>query len=213
GKLRIALTTHGGTDSDIGTTGDGRNRLLINHPALVDGTPRITVMQAIVTVNSATAEDCTASDTATRTRAQLLAFFFNDGTGNTVPGNLKGDIVAGIQMQRDSRTGDAIVAFLSRCSNAACAPATLLKSAVFTRTWATGAAELLTVKWQPANDRVVFTAKSGGQHRDRSSRTTTSRLPTAALRRVSSRISVSPTACRTAARGRWLPPWTRISIP
>lgn len=160
-ELQIALTTHGGTGSDTGSTGDGRNRLLINHPVLVDGTPRITVLQATVRVNRATVEDCSASDTATRARAQLLAFFFNDGTGNVTPGDLTGDILAGVQLQRDSRADDTIVAFLSRCTNANCASASVLKFAVFTRTWTAGVAEVLTVKWQPANNRFLLTARSG----------------------------------------------------
>lgn len=73
-----------------------------------------------------------------------------------------GDILAGIQLQCDSRVGDTIVAFLSRCPDATCTPAaTLLKFFVFTRTWTTGVAEILTVKWQPGSDRFAFTAKSG----------------------------------------------------
>jgi len=127
----------------------------------VDGIPPITALQAKVTVRSALAQNCAANPEATRSRANLFGFFFNDGS-STGPTDFTGDIIAGITVERNSKTGDRIVAFLNRCDTAACVFSTNLVAAVFTRTWTLGIAQLLTVVWQPANNRFVYTVSGGG---------------------------------------------------
>jgi hypothetical protein len=162
GKLQLALTTRGGTSSDDGNTGDGRNSLRVNHAALADLDPRIRVLQSQVTILDAHAEDCAANTTGGgRARAQLLMFLFNDGTGSGAAGDFTGDILAGISLERHAVLGDRIVAFVNRCDVPNCAFSQNLSALVFDRPWELNVPEVVTVRWQPASDQVLFTVNNG----------------------------------------------------
>src|SRR5687768_10055153 len=58
GQFRASLRTFGARGTDFGLSGSSRNRIHIDHPNLIDFTPRITVLQAKVTPKAATAQDC-----------------------------------------------------------------------------------------------------------------------------------------------------------
>ena len=160
-RLQLEMTVHGATGSNIGSTGEARNRLLVNHPGLIDGTPRISVMRSVITVIRALAENCAASDRSTRVYAGMFGFFFNDDSGSDLAGDFTGDVLALLELRRDSRTGNSIVATLARCTNSSCSSATILGSATFTRSWATRVPIISIIKWQPELNRFAFTATSG----------------------------------------------------
>ena len=159
-RLKLALTTHGADASDTGLAGEARNRVLMSHAALVDGTPRITAMRTNIKILRAVAQDCAASDVATTTHAGIFGSFVNDGTGTPNPSDFTGDILAGFDLRRDSRIGRTINAVIARCTNASCSSANILGSAVLAKTWALGEAVTLTIKSQPAQSRFVFVATS-----------------------------------------------------
>jgi hypothetical protein len=92
----------------------------------------------------------------TRTRAQMLGWFFNDGT-STGPGDATGDILAGIHLEQRSTEGKVVVAFLNRCTVANCSTSTTQKAVVFARKWALNIAVPLTIEWQRDSDQFVFT--------------------------------------------------------
>ena len=154
-QLYITLTTWGRTDSNSGNAGTQSNRLGVTNPVPV------TTIQADVTVKSVKVVGCTANTTPTRSRAQVVGGFFNDGT-SPGPGDRTGDIIAGTQSVRDSIQGDQIEAFINRCTNAACTTFTTLAFQVFNATWTKGVADTLRLEWDPANDRFIHTVNPGG---------------------------------------------------
>jgi hypothetical protein len=159
-QLKLALTTSGVHGSGTGLAGEARNRVLLNHGALIDGDPQITVMRTTVTVKRAVAENCAAADLATTTSAGLFGFFFNDGSGSVLPNDFTGDVLAVLDMRRDSRAGRTINAAVARCTTASCSSADILSSGVFAKTWATNEVVTLTIRWQPGLNRFAFQATS-----------------------------------------------------
>jgi hypothetical protein len=161
GQLQLTLRTAGGTGSDTGITGEGRNGLRINHPVLADEVPRITALQAKITVAKASAGDCAANpgNTNTRARAQLFGFFFNDGSSSGA-GDRTGDILAGVTLERRAG-GDGIFAFMNRCTTASCTTSDNIDVETFTHVWQVGTPELVTVRWVKASKKFVFVLGSG----------------------------------------------------
>ena len=160
GKLKLEITAHGGTGSNTGLTGEARNRLLINHPALVDGAPRITVLRSVITVMRSVAENCAASDRPTRTHAGMFGFFLNDESGTDALNDFEGDVFATFDFRHDSRVGNTIEAVVARCVNPGCSTAALIGTVTFARKWATGVPIVAIIRWQPENNRFGFTASS-----------------------------------------------------
>ena len=119
-KLRLFLRSFGSDGTDVGTSGNGNNRVFINDPPLLDGDPQITALQAQITPKAAVNQDCQANTAQGVSRARILGFFFNDGTANATPGDLVGDIIAGVHLEQNSKLGKRIVAFISRCDQAPC---------------------------------------------------------------------------------------------
>jgi len=70
----------------------------------------------------------------------------------------------GIQSHRDTLTGDEIVAFINRCTNAGCTTFTTSSSVVFTASWVQGAANTLRVQWDKPNKQFIFGANGSEQH-------------------------------------------------
>ena len=159
-RLRLALTTHGTASSDTGLAGEARNRVLLNHAELADGTPAITVMRSNIIMVRAVAQDCAASDVSTTTLAGMFGSFFNDGTATPNPSDFTGDVLAVIDLRRDSRSGRTINAALARCTNSSCSQANILTSAVFAKSWSNGEAVTVTIRWQPGQNRFSFVATS-----------------------------------------------------
>ena len=160
GKLETALRTFGSAVTDTGITGSANSRVLINHPALTDGDPAITAIQAGITPKAAVSEDCAANTSQGTSRARVFGLFFNDGTANTTPGDLTGDILAGVNLERNSKLGDRIVAFVARCDEPACQQPDTIKSVAFSRAWQVNTAELVTVRWRKATKDFQFTIAS-----------------------------------------------------
>lgn len=155
GELQLLLVSYGDTVSDVGRSGASRNRLIVADRSVI---PKITTLQAQVRVEAAVAQDCSANATSTSTAAGLLGDFFNDGTGNTTPGDLTGDILGYILLVKNSKLGDYITAVITRCTDAVCAGATVtnLKTATFTRSWTINTPDVLTVTWDQAGKRFIF---------------------------------------------------------
>ena len=145
GKLEIDLTSYGRMDSDSGSAGTANSKLEgigVTGPYF---------WGADVTVKSVKAVGCAANATSTRSGARILGEFFNDGTSSG-PGDRTGDIFAGIESRRDTITGNHIVGFVGRCTNAGCTTTTTLVFHEFTTVWTKGAAHTLLIQWVPLAD-------------------------------------------------------------
>jgi hypothetical protein len=163
GQFRASLRTYGATGVDFGVSGSARNRIHIVHPSLTDHQPRITVLQAKVTPKAAEAQDCPINTSETRARAVVMAFFFNDGTGNATANDRTGDIIAGVQLERHSKLGNRIVGFIARCDQASCGDAQTIKFVTFEQSWAFNAQKTVTVLWRPSTDDFQFTVGAEAQ--------------------------------------------------
>lgn len=156
-RFQASLRTFGATGLDSGWSGSARNRINIDHPDLADQDPPITIIQTKITPRGgAVAEDCALNTSETRARAQILGFFFNDGTGNATAGDLIGDIMAGVSLERHSKLGDRIVAFIARCDASQCGDAQTLKGVTFAHRWVANTPELVTVRWRKATRDFQF---------------------------------------------------------
>jgi hypothetical protein len=115
----------------------------------------ITALQATVTITQVEAEGCAANPTATRLRANVVGYFFNDGS-STGPGDATGDILADLRKVRSTNVGDRIEASVIRCTTATCTPFQTLLLQVFPTPWVVGRADTLGLQWDEANDQFVF---------------------------------------------------------
>ena len=147
GALRLALTSHGAASASGIVPGVGRLGMRMRH-----ADPAIARLQARVTVAAATVDACGTE--GGRARAQVLAHFFNDGSG---------DVFASLSLERHTFAGDRVVAVVSRCRGASCRTAEDLAFVVFGRAWTPGVAHVLTITHQPDRNRFVFTVSGGGQ--------------------------------------------------
>jgi hypothetical protein len=148
GQLRLFLDSYGETFATTGTQ-TGRFGLEVREPGPV------TAMQASVTIRAAIAQDCPANSAANRARAQLVGWFFNDGTGSGL-GDATGDIRAGISMIRDSKNGDRISVFIDRCTDSGCTSTATVASEVLTTIWTLNQPHTLQMVWNPAQNRFRF---------------------------------------------------------
>jgi hypothetical protein len=148
-RLRLLLTSYGGTGSNSGTPGVAGVRLRLTNPS------GITTMQAKVTITQVEAEGCAANPSSTRVRANVVGRFFNDGS-STGPGDETGDILASLQKVRSTNAGDVIEASVTRCTTPTCGPFQSVFFQVFTTTWALGVADTLGLQWDQANAQLVF---------------------------------------------------------
>lgn len=147
GRLRLQLSTSGGTHDN--TMAPGHGRLAVRGRADV-----VTRVQSRVTVMAADAQPCRSTGES-RTRAQVYLELVRDGGDDTL-------LFATLSLQRSSFGGDRIVAVLSRCRDDNCSVAEDLDWVVFNRPWTVRSAHTLTLTHQPANDRVVFSVSGGG---------------------------------------------------
>ncbi|MBI1735035.1 MAG: hypothetical protein HYR51_07675 [Candidatus Rokubacteria bacterium] len=152
GQVRLALTTHGAREGAGLAQGNGRLGLR------TFGAAGLTRMRAKVTVTASTVEPC--DEQPSRSRAQLLAHFFGDG--DPAEPITQRDVFATLSLQRHTFTGDRIVGVVSRCRDFACTVADDLGFVEFARSWARGAAHVLTLTHQPDRSRFVFTVSGGG---------------------------------------------------
>jgi hypothetical protein len=155
-RFQASLRTFGATGLNAGVSGTARNRIHIDHPNLTDQDPPLTVIQTKITPIAAVAENCALNTSETRARAHVLGFLFNDGTSNATETDLNGDILAGVNLERNSKLGDRIVAFIARCDQAQCGDAQTLKVVIFAHRWAVNRPELVTVRWRKATKDFQF---------------------------------------------------------
>jgi hypothetical protein len=154
-QLEIDLTSWGRTDSNTGNAGNPNSGLTVTNPGPV------TTIQADVTVKSATVVGCAANTTSTRGVASIEGAFFNDGTSPGL-GDRTGDIFAGILSERGSLSGDQILAFVNRCTNANCTTVVNSSFVVFTASWVQGVANTRSTQWDKPNKQFIFTVNPGG---------------------------------------------------
>lgn len=172
GQAQVSLTTskRGGLGGGY-SHGKARAGLRMNHPGLAaPANPLVTTLRASLTVAAVSAEPpdpvtegCSVHNSA---RAEIFGHFFNDGS-STGPGDLTGDVFAIVSLERrveETSAGpvvrNVVAARVGRCNTSACR--ITWQTVPFTRTWTVGTAHVLTIAWQPASDRFVFTVSGGG---------------------------------------------------
>ncbi len=160
GKLHLSLVSWGGTASDTGSIGS-RQGLNIRQLGTLGGSGFITGLSAQVTVLNAEAGDCTGNpETAAPAlaRAQILGFFFNDGSGSST--STIGNILPFLQLQEDKNGIRSIVAFLVRCNVDNCSSASLIaltgNPVPFTTTWSPNTPVNLKMIWDSVNGNFKF---------------------------------------------------------
>lgn len=161
GALRLALVSWGDTAGDSGSvkTRQGLNMRQLGTPG---GSGFITGLSAKLTVLDADAQDCTANPETTRpsrSRAQLIGGFFNDGSGGV--GDRTGDILGIFQLQKERDGQNRIVAAVNRCVDATCSSSAAIPvpgtPAVFTGTWSLDTPVSLGFVWDRILGKFVFT--------------------------------------------------------
>jgi hypothetical protein len=158
GQAQLLLRTAGSNASDSGFL-NASNRLRISHRALIDGIPRITMMEGRVTVFGAGVATCAANPTPTHARAQVIGAFFNDGTGNNRAGDRTSDVFASLQKTMSSVGGNHLDAFVLRCTDPACSTTASVVTAggAFTRSWVLGQPDTMNITWNSAANNFAFT--------------------------------------------------------
>jgi hypothetical protein len=102
GKLYLIAVGYGDTGSNAGRQ-TGSFGLGLKPSGSLTG------LQAELTVTNVMAQTCAANAESTQARAQLVGFFFNDGSGSQrQKGDLTGDVVAVLEKVADSRDGHLI---------------------------------------------------------------------------------------------------------
>jgi hypothetical protein len=172
GQAQITLTSSKrfGFQSSV-SHGKARAGLRMNHPGLAPSSGAlVTTLRSALTVAAVSAEPpdlltdwCGRYNSA---RAQVFGHFFNDGSSGG-PGDLTGDVFASVSLERrveETSAGpvvrNVVEARVGRCNTPECRMT--WQAILFTRAWTVGAAHVLTIDWQPASDRFVFTVSGGG---------------------------------------------------
>ena len=153
GKLHLSAVGYGGMASDRGreTGGFGLG---------VQASGAITALQAELTVTQALAQTCAENAESTQGRAQLVGFFFNDGSRSR-KGDLTGDVVAVLEKVVDSRDGHLIRAIVLRCASWTCATGETIKALLFQRQWTLRRPDVLRMTWEPRHAQFVFSVNPG----------------------------------------------------
>jgi len=173
GQAQVALTTakRGGSQGGGYSHSMARAGLRMSHPGLAaPSAPLVTTLRASVTVAGVSAEPPDpATETCSRNnsaRAQVFGHFFNDGSSGG-PGDLTGDFFASVSLERRVQytnagyvVGNFVEARVGRCNTPGCR--IHWQAVRFTRTWTVGAAHVVTIAWQPASNRFLFTVSGGG---------------------------------------------------
>lgn len=152
-------------DTGLNTQDTGRNGASWSH-SVSRGTP-VRQLRAAVRVNAVSAIGCSSpstNTTPTLVRARLLGTFFS--TGNRVPGNNVGDVLAQIYLFRDSASSDPvgtlrIEARLNLCQDSTCNAASPIGSTVSLGTATVGQNVLLTMEWDPSVRSFRFSRDNG----------------------------------------------------
>lgn len=158
GSLRLALTSWGGDSSDSGSV-VSRQRLNIRQLGTLGGSGFITGMRALVTVVDVDVQDCAAnSSNASRALAQVLGWFFNDGTSGG-PGDATGNVIAGLQLIQGADGIKRISPLLQRCLDPACnnGSSNAVVPTPFDTLWALNTPLILEFTWEPGDSKFTYT--------------------------------------------------------
>jgi len=155
GKLHLSAVGYGGMASNRGReTGSFGLGVQTSRP--------ITALQAELTVIQAMAETCAENAESTQGRAQLVGFFFNDGSRSR-KGDLTGDVVAVLEKVADSWDGYFIRAIVLRCTSWTCTTGETIKALLFRRQWTLSQPDVLRMEWEPLDSQFVFTVNPGAE--------------------------------------------------
>jgi hypothetical protein len=155
GKLYLIAVGYGGTGSNAGRQ-TGSFGLGVKTPRSITG------LQAELTVTQVMAQTCAANAESTQGRAQLVGFFFNDGSGSQrEKGDLTGDVVAVLEKVADSRDGQFIRAIVLRCTSWTCATGETIQARLFKHRWELNQPDVLRMAWEPLNSEFVFSVNPG----------------------------------------------------
>lgn len=159
GQLRLMMTNYGNTLSNSGTT-TGRIDLRPKLTGVLGGPGFIVGMQVNATILASRIQNCGANTATGGARAQVLGFFFNDGT-STGPEDRTGNIIGFISMQRNAGplSNQAFIAGISRCLIASCDQSTTLASETFDATWALNETVPIRLVWRKAASKFTFVVK------------------------------------------------------
>jgi len=164
GQLRLALVSWGNNTSDTGNT-VSRQGLQLRQTGTLGGAGSIIAFKVKVTVTDALVQDCPANpgtEGAIRARAQILGWFFNDGTSTGATDDT-GNAIAGMQLTREADGSNQIQGFFQTCTNANCStvvthPGTAVPA--FATTWSLNTPVVLKVIWDRTNGTFKFKVKN-----------------------------------------------------
>jgi hypothetical protein len=155
GTLHLSAVGYGDMESNTGRhTGSFGLGVKTSHA--------LTTLQAELTVTHAIAEPCAENAESTQGRAQLVGFFFNDGSRRR-KGDLTGDVVAVMEKVVDSKDGKFIRALVLRCTSWSCHTGQTIKALLFQRTWMLSEPHVLRIAWEPLQFQFVFTVNPGAE--------------------------------------------------
>lgn len=148
GKLYLSAVGYGGMRSN-----EGRQTGTFGLGVKTSGL--ITALQAELTVTDRVAQACPENRLSTQGRAQLVGFFFNDGS-RSAEGDLTGDIVAVMEKVVDSQAGQFIRGLVLRCTSWSCSSGEMIKALLFKRPWVLNQPDVLRMEWEPSESQFVF---------------------------------------------------------
>ena len=164
---RSRLAVGGGlvmTERDWGGTGSDSGRLSFGWSDAITRSGPVTQFRALVKVLAVEATGCAANSSPTRSRARLLATFFN--TGGRATGSLFGDVLAQVNVYRDSNSPDApgvlqVNASATVCNIADCSTGSAIGGTVSLGTVSVGQSVLLQMEWDKLAKTLVFSRDQG----------------------------------------------------
>ena len=166
GALRLALTSWGNDLSNSGST-TSRQGLQFRHLGTTGGSQSIIGIKIKLTVLDAVVEDCAANPatgSSIRARAQVIGWFFNDGS-STGASDDTGNIIAGLQLSKEADGTNLIQPFLQKCTNASCGTVDFLPAVAqpaFAMTWSPNTPLILKLRWDRVNGKFKFLVRDQG---------------------------------------------------
>jgi hypothetical protein len=157
GGLALTARDWGGTVSDSG-------RQSFSWSDAITRSSSVTQFRALVKILAVENTGCAANSTPTRSRARLLASFFN--TGGRATGSQFGDVLAQVNVYRDSNSLDApgvlqVNASAFVCSSADCSTSSGIGATASLGTVSVGQNVLLQIEWDKAAKTLTFSRDQG----------------------------------------------------
>ena len=159
GALQLRLMSWGNDTSTSGST-TTRAGLNFKQTGTFGASGSLIGIKTKVTIQEALAQDCATNPDASsnsRTRAQVIGTFFNDGS-STGPTDSTGNIVAGINVAKESDGSNTTQIFILKCTNSTCGtfsvPAVIVPT--LATTWSPNMPLILKLRWDRANGKFKF---------------------------------------------------------